>query len=57
MRTDETICLNSKVDGRQPSLEDRIYWQGGVSPAVTTCYFYNVLVYEEERQLPEGGDA
>ena len=30
MRTDETICLNSKVDGKQPSLADRIYYGGGV---------------------------
>ena len=32
MRTDETICLNSKVNGVQPSLADRIYYGGG--------YFY-----------------
>ncbi len=57
MRTDRTVCLNSRVDGRQPSLEDRIYWPGGVAPAVTTCFFYNVLVYEEERQVHDGGDA
>ena len=25
----ETICLNSKVNGKQPSLEDRIYYIGG----------------------------
>lgn len=29
MRTDETICLNSKVDGKQPSVGDRIYYGGG----------------------------
>ena len=29
MRTDETICLNSKVNGKQPSLADRIYYGGG----------------------------
>ena len=57
MRTDETICVNSKVDGKQPSLEHRIYWWGGVAPAITTCFHYNILVYEEERQLPDGGDA
>lgn len=28
MRTDETICLNSKVDGKQPYIEDRIYYGG-----------------------------
>lgn len=31
MKTDETICLNSKVDGKQPYIEDRIYY-GGVFP-------------------------
>lgn len=29
MRTDQTICLNSKVDGKQPYIEDRIYYGGG----------------------------
>lgn len=29
MRTDETICLNSIVDGKQPYIEDRIYYGGG----------------------------
>lgn len=50
MKTDETICLNSKVDGKQPSLEDRVYHVGGVAPAITTCYHYNILevVYEED---------
>lgn len=28
MKTDETICLNSKVDGKQPYIEDRIYYGG-----------------------------
>ena len=31
MKTDTTICLNSKVNGKQPSLEDRIYHMGGGS--------------------------
>ena len=49
MRTDTTICLNSKVNGKQPSLEDRIYHPEGAAPAITTCFFYNILeiVYEE----------
>ena len=33
MTTDETICLNSKVDGKQPYIEDRIYYGGGVALA------------------------
>jgi hypothetical protein len=32
MKTDETICLNSKVNGKQPSLEFRIYHPGGWLP-------------------------
>lgn len=34
MRTDETICLNSIVDGKQPYIEDRIYY-GGASAWVS----------------------
>lgn len=54
MKMDETICLNSKVNGKQPSLEFRIYHSGGVSPAITTCFFYNILeiVYEEVQDVP-----
>lgn len=29
MRTDRLICLNSKINGKQPPIEDRIYWAGG----------------------------
>lgn len=55
MKTDQTICLNSKVNGKQPSLEHRIYDIGGVAPAITTCFFYNILevVYEQQ----ETGDS
>lgn len=50
MKTDQTICLNSKVNGKQPSLEHRIYNVEGVAPAITTCFFYNILevVYEQQ---------
>lgn len=34
----KTICLNPKVDGKQPSLEWRVYHAGGVSTAITTSY-------------------
>lgn len=50
MRTDETICLNSKVDGKQPYIEDRIYYGGGISVGITATfasYGYWVL-YEED---------
>ena len=36
----KTICLNSKVDGKQPSLTDRIYAGGGISIAITTAPFF-----------------
>lgn len=37
-----TICLNSKVDGRQPSVADRIYDSNGVSVAVTSGWIQNI---------------
>lgn len=40
----ETICLNSKVNGKQPSLEHRIYDSRGVSTACTTSFHPNILV-------------
>ena len=36
--TAKTLCLNSKVDGKQPSLEHRIYDAEGVSTAMTTGF-------------------
>jgi DNA (cytosine-5)-methyltransferase 1 len=32
--TDTTVCLNSKVNGKQPSVQDRIYDVKGVSTAI-----------------------
>lgn len=43
----KTICLNSKVDGRQPSLNDRVYSGGGLSMAVTTTTFFMGSILEE----------
>ena len=42
MKTDETICLNSKVNGKQPSLEHRIYNVGGGS----TCDNDKLSLYD-----------
>lgn len=53
MRTDGTICLNSKVDGKQPYIEDRIYYGGGISVGITATfasYGYWVL-YEESGDI------
>ena len=41
--SDKTICLNSKVDGKQPSLEHRVYDCGGISTAITTGFMPSVL--------------
>lgn len=37
-----TMCLNSKVDGRQPSLEHRIYSTDGLMPTITSSFMYSV---------------
>lgn len=42
MKTDTTICLNSKVDGKQPSLEHRIYNSEGISTALTTGFLPHI---------------
>ena len=50
----ETICLNSKVNGKQPSLEDRIYHIGGAAPAITTGFHYSILIlYEAEESVKD----
>lgn len=36
--TDRTICMNSKVNGKQPSLEHRVYDIEGIATAVTTGF-------------------
>ena len=42
MKTDTTLCLNSKVDGKQPSLQDRVYDVQGCSTAITTSFLPSV---------------
>lgn len=43
MKTDKTICLNSKVGGGvQPSLQDRFYDVEGCSTAITTSFLPNI---------------
>lgn len=34
----QTICINSKVDGKQPSLQDRVYSTDGCATAITTGF-------------------
>lgn len=40
--TDATICLNSKVDGKQPSVADRIYDTNGIAVALTSGWKQNI---------------
>lgn len=42
MKTDQTICLNSKVNGRQPSSSQRVYDVGGVSMAITCSFLPSI---------------
>ena len=60
-KTDTTICINSKVDGKQPSVQDRIYDSRGISTAITTSYHPNVLIIPEKTKkgyaLAEEGDG
>ena len=46
----KTICLNSKVDGKQPSLEDRIYSIEGVMTACTTSFHPNITIPQATKQ-------
>lgn len=50
MKTDETICLNSKVDGKQPYIEDRVYYGGGCSVGITATFasYGCWVLYEED---------
>lgn len=40
--TARTICMNSKVNGKQPSLEHRVYDSEGIATAVTTGFHPNI---------------
>ena len=41
--TNETLCINSKVNGKQPSLQDRIYDSNGISTAIATGFMPSIL--------------
>lgn len=41
--SDKTICLNSKVDGKRPSLEHRVYDYEGISTAIATAFMPSIL--------------
>ena len=38
----EPICMNSKIDGKQPSLQNRVYDSDGIATAVTTGYMPSI---------------
>ena len=46
------ICLNSKVDGKQPSVHDRIYSIEGCAVAITSGWLHNIA----EPQVMQVGD-
>lgn len=41
--TNKTLCINSKVNGKQPSLQDRVYDINGISTAITTSFMPSIL--------------
>lgn len=41
--TAKTICLNAQVDGKQPSIQDRVYSPDGICTAITTGWLPNVV--------------
>lgn len=45
--TDATICLNSKVDGKQPSVADRIYDTNGIAVARTSGWKQNIAEVQQ----------
>ena len=56
----EPICLNSKVNGKQPSLQDRVYDTNGTSTAITTSYMLSISIPEATIQgyaLATDGDG
>lgn len=46
----EPICLNSKVNGKQPSVQDRIYDINGISTAITTGFMPSILIPEATKK-------
>lgn len=63
IKTDDnkTICLNSKINGVQPKIQDRIYSINGIMPSIVTCFMPNIHItrsgYETNDSKPEIGQA
>ena len=49
MIPNKTICLNSQVNGKQPSLQDRIYDTNGTSTAITTSFMPSIAIGVAQR--------
>ncbi|MFW5848098.1 MAG: DNA (cytosine-5-)-methyltransferase, partial [bacterium] len=45
-----TICLNTKVNGKQPSLQNRIYLEDGINTAITTGFRPYIAIKEKTKQ-------
>jgi DNA (cytosine-5)-methyltransferase 1 len=45
-----TICLNSKVNGKQPSLQDKVYNSEGISTAITTAFMPSIMIPGDTKQ-------
>lgn len=41
---EEVDCINSKVNGKQPSFQDRIFSSDALAPTIATSFMYNVTV-------------
>jgi len=46
----ETICLNSKVNGKQPSLQDRVYDTNEMSTTLCTSFMPSIMVKEATKK-------
>ena len=46
----EPTCLNSKVNGKQPSLQDRIYDSESISTAITTGFMPSIKIPEDTKK-------
>ena len=47
----ETLCINSKVNGKQPSLQDKVYNSEGISTAITTAIMPSITELTRIRKL------
>ena len=48
--TDKTLCLNSKVNGKQPSVQNRIYDTNAISTAITTSFMPSIAIPEATKK-------